>query len=62
MQIDVIYVNINALNVKHKRIKKAFFNAFVLKKKNYLNVNITYISKKDDYLYIHMTFLNELNN
>ena len=55
-------MNINILNVKRKRIEKALFNAFVSKKDDYLNVNITYISKKNDYLYIYMIFLNELNN
>ena len=45
-QIDIIYTNINVLNVKYKRIEKALFNVFILKKNNYLNVNITYISKK----------------
>ena len=39
-------MNINILNVKRKRIEKALFNAFVSKKDDYLNVNITYISKK----------------
>ena len=46
MQIDIIYININVLNVKRKRIEKALFNAFALKKNDYFNVNITYISKK----------------
>ena len=46
MQIDIIYASINVLNVKYKRIEKTLFNAFPLKKLNYLNVNITYISKK----------------
>ena len=55
-------MSINILNIKYKRIKKALFNAFVSKKNNYLNVNITYISKKNDYLYTHITFLNKLNN
>ena len=55
-------MNINALSVKRKRIKKTLFNAFASKKNNYFNVNITYISEKDDYLYIYVIFLNELNN
>ena len=42
-QIDIIYSNINALNVKRKRIKKTLFNVFVLKENDYLNINITYI-------------------
>ena len=46
MQIDVIHLNINALNVKRKRIEKASFNASASKKDDYFNVNITYISKK----------------
>ena len=62
MQIDIIYININVLNVKHKRIKKALFNASVSKKNDYFNVNITYISKKNDYLHIYITFLNKLND
>ena len=39
-------MNINVLNVKRKRIEKALFNVFALKKNDYFNVNITYISKK----------------
>ena len=46
MQIDVIYININILNVKRKRIEKALFNVFVSEKNDYFNVNITYILKK----------------
>ena len=61
-QIDVIYMNINVLNVKYKRIEKALFNVFALRENNYINVNMMYISKKDDYLYIYVTFLNELND
>ena len=41
-----IYININVLNIKRKRIEKALFNVSALKKNNYINVNITYISKK----------------
>ena len=55
-------MSINVLNVKRKRIEKALFNVFVLKKNNYFNVNITYTLKKNDYLYIYITFLNELND
>ena len=33
MQIDIIYAIINILNIKRKRIEKASFNVFVLKKK-----------------------------
>ena len=62
MQIDVIYININILNVKRKRIEKALFNVFVSEKNDYLNVNITYVLKKNDYLHIYITFLNELND
>ena len=61
MQINVIYVNINILNVKRKRIEKASFNVFVSKKNDYFKVNITYISKKYDYFEIYIIFLNELN-
>ena len=53
-QIDVIYANINVLNVKRKRIEETLFNVFISEKNNYLNVNITYISKKKrlfSYLY-----------
>ena len=32
MQTDIIYISINVLNVKRKRIEKALFNVFVLKK------------------------------
>ena len=62
MQINVIYMSINVLNIKRKRIEKTLFNVFVLKENDYLNVNITYALKKNDYFYIHITFLNELNN
>ena len=62
MQIDIIYSNINVLNVKCKRIEKTLFNVFVLKKNDYFNINITYASKKDDYFHIYITFLNELND
>ena len=46
MQINVIYISINVLSVKCKRIEKALFNVFALKKNNYLNINIMYTSKK----------------
>ena len=55
-------MNIDISNVKRKRIKKASFNVFALKKNNYFNINITYASKKNDYLYVYITFLNELND
>ena len=55
-------MNINVLNVKHKRIKKALFNVFVSKKNDYFNINMTYAPKENDCLYIYMTFLNELND
>ena len=45
-QIDIIYININILNVKCKRIEKALFNVFASKKNNYFNVNITYTLEK----------------
>ena len=61
-QIDVIYTNIDILNVKRKRIEKALFNVFALRKNDYFNVNITYVSKKNDYFYIYITFLDELND
>ena len=61
-QIDVIYVNINVLNIKRKRIEKALFNIFVSEKNDYFNVNMTYISKKNDYFHIYIIFLNELND
>ena len=61
-QIDIIYININVLNVKYKRIEKALFNASASKENNYFNVNTTYILKKNDYFHIYITFLNELNN
>ena len=35
-QIDVIYANINVLNIKRKRIEEASFNVFALKKKNFI--------------------------
>ena len=62
MQINVIYININILNVERKRIEKALFNVFASGENNYFNINITYALKKNDYFYIHITFLNELNN
>ena len=55
-------MNINILNVKRKRIEKALFNIFALKKDDYFNVNMTYVLKKNDYLHIYITFLNELND
>ena len=45
-QIDIIYININVLNVKRKRIEKALFNVFASEKNDYFNVNIMYIFKK----------------
>ena len=55
-------MSINILNVKHKRIEKALFNAFASRKNNYFNVNMTYILKENDYFYIYIAFLNKLNN
>ena len=52
MQIDIIYTNIDVLNVKRKCIEKALFNVFALEKNDYLNVNITYISKKKTIIFI----------
>ena len=61
-QIDVIYSNINILNIKRKRIEEALFNVFILKKNDYFNINITYILKKNNYFYTYIIFLNELND
>ena len=54
-------MSINVLNIKCKRNEKTLFNLFALKK-NYINLNIMYISKENDYFYIYITFLNELND
>ena len=55
-------MNIDVLNIKRKCIEKTLFNVSVSKKNYYFNVNITYILKKKDYLHIYITFLNELND
>ena len=50
--IDVIYFNEKSFNNKRKRVKEILFNAFILKKNNYFNVNIIFIDELNFNIYI----------
>ena len=45
-QINVIISSFFNFN-KYKHIKKTFFNAFALKKNNYLKINVIFFAKFD---------------